>query len=128
MFETMANTSKTNDNAFKALGTIFLFVAIKNLVYGFNKSITSLNYFGYEIQMTPGFRAMCILGGLFFSMVVIIMTILLVHEELKKNKAHSVSKHDWDEMHKVSPELQEKINKSNSMSLDELEHLSDKKD
>ena len=97
-----------------------------NLVYGFNKSITSLNYFGYEIQMTPGFRAMCILGGLFFSIVVIIMTILLVHEELEKNKAHSVTKHDWDERNKVSPELQEKINKSKSMTLDELEHLSDK--
>ena len=124
----MANTSKTNNNAFKAMGTIFLFVAIKNLVYGFNKSITSLNYFGYEIQMTSGFRAMCILGGLFFTIIVMAMVVLEVKEKLAKNRAHSVSKHDWDEKYKVSPEFQEKANKADSMTLEELEHLSDKKD
>ena len=120
-------TSKTN-KIYAVMGAIFLLVAIQNLMIGFNPRITYLDYFGYELRITNGFRLMCILGGTFFTIVVISMVALMIREKLAKNKAHRVSQQEWDNLCKVSPELQKKINKSNSMSLDELEHLSDKKD
>jgi uncharacterized membrane protein len=121
----MANTSKTN-KIYMIMGAIFLLVAIQNIMIGFNPRITYLDYFGYEIRITNGFRLMCILGGVFFTVVVISMMVLMIREKLAKNKAHRVSQQKWDNTCKVSPELQEKIEKSKSMSLDELEHLSDK--
>ena len=121
----MANTSKTN-KIYAVMGAIFLLVAIQNLMIGFNPRITYLDYFGYELRITNGFRLMCILGGAFFTIVVISMMALMIREKLAKNKAHRVSQQEWDNFCKVSPELQEKIEKSKSMSLDELEHLSDK--
>ena len=121
----MANTSKTN-KIYAIMGAMFLLVAIQNIMIGFNPRITYLDYFGYEIRITNGFRLMCILGGVFFTVVVISMMVLMIREKLAKNKAHRVSQQEWDNLCKVSPELQEKIKKSKSMSLDELEHLSDK--
>lgn len=122
----MANTSKTNNIIFTYMGAIFLLVAAMNLNIALNSDITYLDYFGYEIRITQGYRWMCLFGGLSFFVIGITMVFFTIKEKLAKNKAHRVSQQKWDNPCKVSPELQEKIEKSKSMSLDELEHLSDK--
>lgn len=118
-------------NYFLILGAIMLLVAIMNLNIAFNDRITSLNYFGYEIRISSGYRIMCLFGGISMSLIFLTMVIGSIVEKIKKNRAHSIchmTETEWDNFCKVSPELKEKAEKADSISLEELEHLSDKKD
>ena len=111
-----------------------LMVAAMNLYIAFNSNITCLEYFGYEIRITPGYRLMCLFGGILMTLIFFAMVVGSIVDKVKANRAHSVcrmTEAEWNEFcsqGRVSPELKEKTNKADSMSLDELEHLSDKKD
>jgi hypothetical protein len=124
----MANTTSKTNSIISFMAAIFLLVAAMNINVALNCDITYLDYFGYEIRLTPGLRLMCLFGGLSFFAIGIAIVFFAIKEKLAKNKAHSVSKVDWDKGLKVPPELMKKVEKADSMSLDELEHLSDKKD
>jgi len=126
--KTTNKTSKSNNKFYAIMGAIFLLVAIMNLNIAFNNNVTYLDYFGYEIRITQGYRLMCLFGGLIFTIIEIVMTFFAIKEKIAKNKAHSVSKHDWDDGLKVPPKLMKKVEKADEISMSELEHLSDKKD
>ena len=123
----------TRNQNFITLGAIMLLVATMNLFIGFNSSITSLDYFGYEIRITPGFRLLCLFGGAMMALIFLVMTIWSITDKIKKNRAHSISRmteEEWNEFcyGKVPPELAKKVEKADEISMSELEHLSDKKD
>ncbi len=65
------------------------------------------------------------------SMVFLAMVIGTIVEKVKKNRAHSVDRmtdEEWEQFCSLGKAHPEWAEKADSMSLDELEHLSDKKD
>ena len=123
------NNTSSRTKIYMAMAVMFTIAAIRNIMTGINSNIKYLSYFTpNKIWLTPGLRLVCLISGIFFSVAAICMIVFAIHEKIMLNKAHSVSKVNWDNELKVPPELMKKIEKADEISMSEIEHVSDKKD